>query len=116
MPTQKVTGEIVLPPGELPNRPVTVRARVEDVSRADAPSIVVGEQVQTLELNPGAVLPFAIDVPSHAVDERRRYAVSVHIDVTGKGRPEQGDFLTTQSYPVMTGGHPSRVRVQVRRI
>nr|MBA3641859.1 YbaY family lipoprotein [Acidobacteriota bacterium] len=50
MPTQKVTGEIVLPPGELPNRPVTVRARVEDVSRADAPSIVVGEQVQTLEL------------------------------------------------------------------
>jgi putative lipoprotein len=116
MPTRKVTGEIVLPSGELPPGAVTVRAKVEDVSRADAPSVVVGEQVQTLHLAAGTVLPFAIDVPEDAVDERHRYSVSVHVDASGSGRLEQGDLLTTQSYPVMTGGHPTQVRVQVRRI
>lgn len=116
MPPRTVTGEIVLPSGDLPAAPVTVRTRVEDVSRADAPSIVIGEQVQTVRLKPGVVIPFAVDVPPGAVDERRWYSVSVHVDVNGSGRPDTGDFLTTQSYPVLTGGHPVQVRVQVRRI
>ena len=116
MPPHIVSGEIVLAPEQLPAGPVTVVARVEDVSRADAPSSVVGEQVQTVELRRGSPVPFAIEVPADRIDSRRHYAVSVHVDVSGSGEVTKGDLLTTQSYPVVTFGYPSRVQVHVHRI
>jgi hypothetical protein len=49
-------------------------------------------------------------------DMRARYQVRVHVDVDKDGKVSRGDYITTESYPVLTFGHPSRVRVRVRPV
>jgi putative lipoprotein len=102
--TRLVRGEIVLPAGELPDQAAEVVVQVEDVSRADAPSRVVGEQrLRRVELLPGGRLAFEIEVPADELDERMSYSVRAHVDVSGSGEVEPGDLVTTQSYPVLSG-------------
>lgn len=108
--------EVRLPPGidVWPACPVVVR--VEDVSRADAAARVVGE----VRVEPGAGLPgralLPVAVPVREVDERASYAVRVHVDVDGDGQVGDGDYVSTQRYPVLTGGHPDAATVGVRRV
>ena len=115
--TQTVRGEIVLPSTDLPAETADLVVQVEDVSRADAPSIVIAEQRRSgVSLRGGAVLPFAVKVPAELIDERHRYSVRVHTDVSGSGEVEVGDLVSTQSYPVLTHGYGNEVRVDVKRV
>ena len=115
--THVVRGEITLPSADLPAETADVIVQVEDVSRADAPSLVIGEQRQSgVSLRPGAVLPFAVEIPAEIVDERRNYAVSVHIDLSGSGQVEVGDLVSTQTYPVLTRGYGNEVWIKVTRV
>ena len=91
----------------------TVRVRLEDVSRADAPARVVAEAV-VREARLAAPVPFALRAP--AVDERARYVVRAHVDVDGDGAVGLGDYVSTQSTPVLTHGAPRRVEVIARRV
>jgi hypothetical protein len=93
-----------------------MRVRVEDVSHADRRAEVVAEHVQSLDtpLREGAELPFSLDVPE--LDPRRRYGVRVHVGTTGSADVMEGDLISTQSYAVLTFGHPDHVRVEVRKI
>ena len=52
------------------------------------------------------------------VDFRRRlYAVSVHIDVDNNGKINSGDFISMESYPVITDRYPKdNVIVHVRQV
>jgi putative lipoprotein len=115
--TRVVRGEIVLPDAELPDRAAELVVQVEDVSRADAPSLVVAEQrMRDVELPPGGSLPFEVEVPADDLDERMSYSVRVHIDVSGSGEIEPGDLLTTQSYPVLSGRGSEEAVVSVKRV
>jgi putative lipoprotein len=112
-----VRGEVALPPGTGPLAAAQVVVRVEDVSRADAPSVVIGEQRFTgTDVAEADRIPFAVEIPADLIDERATYAVSVHVDVSGSGKVERGDLITTQSYPVLTRGYPDQANVQVRKI
>jgi hypothetical protein len=78
----------------------------------DAEASVVAEQVI-----PGAALDAAAGVPfdlrAGAVDPSRDYAVQAHLE-TGRGETvSPGDYLSMQSYPVLTHGAPARVTVEV---
>ena len=111
--TRHVRGRILLPQGELPPEAFSIVVTVEDVSRADAPSTVVAEQ--RLEHVPlGGDIAFAVEVPGELVEERARYTVRVHVDVTGTGIVERGDLVSTQSHPVLTGGNPDEASVPVK--
>jgi putative lipoprotein len=113
---RSVHGVVVVPEGQPGEVAACVLVQVEDVSRMDAPSVVVGEQrVESVPLD-GRVVPFDVDVPTEAIDDRSSYSVRVHVDVSGSGEVESGDLITTQSYPVLTGGYPESVSVTVRRI
>ncbi len=86
--------------------PRTVAARllveVRDVSAADAPSTVVGSQIQTdVRLTPGGRIPFSVRVPD--LDPARSYGLRVHISFSGAPTVEPGDLLTTRSLPVLPG-------------
>lgn len=117
MPERTVEGTISLPASDVPGRAVEVVVQVEDVSRADAPSVVVGEQrLRDVSLVPGGTLTFAIPVSEQRIDPRGSYSVRAHVDVDGTGRVAVGDLLTVQSFPVLTRGHPDRVAVTVRKI
>jgi putative lipoprotein len=112
-----VRGIIVLPSIALPPEAAELIVAVEDVSRADAPAIVVGEMRRRgVRLSPGATLPFEVAVPDDRIDRRRSYSVRVHIDVAGSGEVDKGDLVTTQSYPVLTSGGGGDVRIEVRRV
>lgn len=107
--------EVRLPPG-VDAWPGAVVVRVEDVSRADAAARVVGEAraERGAGLTDGA--PLRVAVPVRGVDERASYAVRVHVDADGDGQVSEGDYVSTQRYPVLTGGHPAAVAVAVQRV
>jgi putative lipoprotein len=112
-----VRGTIVLPASGVLPESATVRVQIEDVSRADAPSIVVGEQCLVgVQLRSGAELPFTVEVPESQVDHRRIYSVRAHVDTTGSGDVKAGDLVSTQSHPVLTRGYGSEARVPVRPV
>jgi putative lipoprotein len=112
-----VHGTISLPESGTSDVVATVRVQVEDVSRADAPSRVVGEEVyRDVHLERGRDFPFSIAVPADAVDEKSSYTVRAHVDVSGSGDVEVGDFVSTQSYPVLTRGHGNKAVIKVSRV
>lgn len=109
-----VRAEIVLP-RDAPRWAEQVVVRVEDVSRADAPSTVLAERrLRSVALPDAGVLEVEVEVPGSLVDPRRTYAVSVHVDISGSGEVGRGDLVSTQSHPVLTRGAGRAVRVPVR--
>jgi uncharacterized lipoprotein YbaY len=108
--TATVTGtityseEIALPAGG-----VVVTVKIEDVSRADAPAVTIGQQV--LE-NPGQVpIPFEVEYNPADIDERYVYALRARIEVNGKLW-----FINTSRYAVITRGNPTNnIEVMVQK-
>ncbi|MFN2134653.1 MAG: YbaY family lipoprotein [Candidatus Promineifilaceae bacterium] len=86
--------------------------RLQDVSRADAPAIVLGEQITKLgdEQPP---LPFAINYDPGEIDERFVYSLAARIeDSAGILR-----YINDTHTPVITRGAPTEeVDIWVRRI
>lgn len=112
-----IRGEIELPPDAPTFKPAHVLVELEDISRADAPSQVVARlRLVTGVLHGGDLIPFALEVLDSALDERNLYSVRVHVDMSGSGEVEHGDYITMQSYPVLTRGYADTVRVAVRRV
>ena len=82
-----------------------VQVQLQDVSRADAPAIVVAEQ--TIEPKGKQVpIPFTLNYDPARINERSRYVVRAKILVGTTLR-----FSSTKAYPVITGGNPSNVDI-----
>lgn len=112
-----VHGEVVLPGTGRFAPSARLIVVVEDVSRADAPSIEIGRQVTpTVPLVTGRPLLFAVEVPAHLIEPGHRYAVRAHLDTTKSGDVTVGDLVSTQSHPVLTLGAGERVTVPVRLV
>ncbi|MFI1394193.1 YbaY family lipoprotein [Streptomyces sp. NPDC020681] len=100
--TRTVAGYVTLPPDTPTGPAARILVEVRDVSRADAPSKVVGEQVQwDVPLAPGGRVAFSVEVPD--LDPTASYGLRVHVDVTGTGKVGAGDLLSTQATPVAAG-------------
>lgn len=87
---------IMLPPGH------TLTVRIEDVSRADAPSRVIAEARQPID---GRAPPYAVtlSVPNDRIDSRMEYAARAEIrDPSGALR-----FTTDTRHSVLTRGAPN---------
>ncbi len=114
--THVVRGEILIPPDVAPADAAELVVQVEDVSRADAPSLVIGEQRhQRVRLRAAVALPFEVEVPARLVHAKGSYSARVHVDMSGSGTVDVGDLISTQSYPVLTrGSGDDEVRVSIR--
>jgi putative lipoprotein len=116
-PTRIVSGEVLIPEGQEVTEAAQLVVQVEDVSRADAPSIVVGEQRQErVRIGPGSRVPFEVTVPANLIRPNASYSVRVHVDITGSGEVERGDLVSTQSHPVLTRSFGTEARIPVRRV
>ena len=112
-----VDGEIRLPDDAGAFRDATVRVTLADVTRADAPSRAVAEEtIRNVSHGGGSggVVPFRLRLESP--DARTRYAVRAHVDMDGDGRVSRGDYISMESYPVLTFDSPSRVTIRVRPV
>ncbi|WP_434605510.1 YbaY family lipoprotein [Pseudomonas sp. R1-7] len=109
--TQKLDGEvfylqrIALPPTAI------LTVRLQDVSLADAPAVVLDEQSGPVK---GQVpLPFHLSYDPAQVKPGHRYAVSARIEVDG-----QLMFITTEQHAVQLDGKdqlPLKIRVNAAR-
>jgi putative lipoprotein len=110
-------GQLELSPHGTAFRPARIVIELEDISRADAPSQVVARQQFVPDVLPsGELIPFTLEVPAGALDPRHIYSVRVHVDVNGSGTLDFGDYITMQSYPVLTRGYGDEVRVVARQV
>ena len=85
-----------------------VEVKLLDVSRADGQAITIAEQRIQPE---GRQVPIAFELrydPSR-IQQRRQYVIQARILEDGRVR-----FLSSDAYPVITGGNPSTVEVIVR--
>jgi uncharacterized lipoprotein YbaY len=94
----------------------TVYIRLEDTSLADAASQIVSKQVlaDPAEHVTSEGIPFALPGGQTDFNPRRRYSVSVHIDMDSSGDVSYGDYISMESNPVLTFGHSDQVTVHVQ--
>lgn len=112
-----VTGRVVFGPESGAFSRAVVRVRLEDVSRADAAARVVAEQViRDVSHKPGADEVVAFGLDGEWPDDRCDYVVRVHVDLNGDGQVKRGDYVSVESHPVLTRGHPREVAVRVHRV
>lgn len=95
---------IALPPTAV------IRVRLVDVSRADAPAIVLGEQIVEVR---GKQIPFAFEIPydPSRIESRHTYAVQARIEVDGRLW-----FVSDTGYPVITRGAPTHVDLVLKAV
>jgi putative lipoprotein len=79
-----------------------VKVQIQDVSLQDVAATVMGEQVIR---NPGQVpIPYEVAYDPKEIEDNHTYAVAARIE-DGGGKLL---FITTQSYPVITRGNPTK--------
>jgi putative lipoprotein len=108
--TSRVTGtvsyaqRIALPPTAV------VKLQLVDVSRADAPALLVGEQSFPAQ---GRQPPFQFAIPYDPakIEERFTYAVTARIEDGGKLL-----FINDRRYAVLTRGAPNHVDMVLRAV
>lgn len=101
--TATVTGTVVYREKiAFPKDGVVITVKIEDVSRADAPAMTIGEQI--IE-NPThqVPIPFEIEYNPADIDERFEYALRARIEVNGKLWA-----INTSRYSVITRGNPTK--------
>jgi heat shock protein HslJ len=97
-----VVGTVTLPAGALLPRHATLTVQVMDVSRTNAPSVVIREQVQSASR---LSIPYAYEVSYDPadIDDRHSYAVIARVhDADGRLV-----FATNESVPVINRDQPS---------
>ena len=106
-------GAIVLPEAFVPGPATRVVVRLEDVSRADAPAVIVAEVIlRPAAGRPLARLPFELTGPP---PPRGRHALRVHVDVDGSGHIDAGDFIGVVT-PATPGEAAHGLLIGVRRV
>jgi uncharacterized lipoprotein YbaY len=111
-----VSGEIAFGDDAEPFSAAMAFVRVDDVSMTDVPTTFLSQQViENVAYQPGHTIPFTV-YGRKPDDDRARLQLSVHISLHGSDDVAKGDYITMESYPVVTQGHPSEVRVFVRRV
>ncbi len=91
--------------------------RLEDISYADAPAQIVAERsLRPVQLPATGVLEVTLRVPPERIVAEGRYSVRVHLDIDADETVSVGDWISVQTHPVLTGGHPASVRVTPTRV
>ncbi len=112
-----VEGKITFEQGVQPFTGATMHVRLEDVSVADAPARVVAEDTRRdVSFDPQSEESLKFAIEGAEPDLKASYSVRAHIDLDGDGQVSRGDFISMQSYPVLTFGYPRQVSVLVRRV
>jgi uncharacterized lipoprotein YbaY len=112
-----VTGQIDIPDNlVLPARSVAY-VRLLDTSIADASSIEIAEVCLTdIASKVSQGKPIDFELYGEPPNPRASYNVSAHIDVDHSGHISAGDYITVQSYPVITYGYPRHVVLEVKKV
>lgn len=112
-----VKGEIRFE-GEVPSfSDATMYVYLENITATDMASELVATYVERdVAFGPKAAKGLVFSIAAKALNSRASYAVRVHIDIDGDGQVSKGDFISMQSYPVITFDYPKEVSIVVREV
>lgn len=109
-----ITGTIIFPAETPAGSAATIIIRLEDVSLADAPAILLASTtLDDVSVPPVAGTAVSFALPVAEFDPRARYTVRVHVDRDGDGRISKGDLVSTTHVPVLTQGGGTDVHIPV---
>ncbi len=114
-----ISGELHFDTVASPFDNATIHVRLLDVTHLDRESKVVGEMTLKSVSFDGKKensLAFLIEGSSENIVDNADYIVTVHVDIENTGELSQGDYITTQSFPVLTHGYPIHVVVSLNEI
>jgi uncharacterized lipoprotein YbaY len=123
--TPIVKGHIVLDKNVKSFSGATIYVSLLDVTMQDAGSKLISQQVikdvsyycddyNDLICNQKKI---GFELFSDMTNFRRMYSISVHIDVDNNGEVNLGDYISMESYPVITYGYPKdNISVRVRQL
>ena len=92
----KLRGEVTIAEATHTITNGTLRVRLIDVSRADAPAVVVSERTipdVSVERD-GEHIGFELDIPG--LEPGSTYALEAHLDASGTGETSVGDYRTME--------------------
>ena len=112
-------GGVVRFQGPQPNlSDATVRVQLLDTSRADRSSKKLAEQtIHGASLEPedaGNSLRFGFDGPEPPAG--RSYSLTAHVDLSGSGEVDVGDYITMESVPVEPRAGDPQLEIPVRQV
>jgi uncharacterized lipoprotein YbaY len=112
-----VTGEVVFDENTNPFSGATITVRLEDVGMMDGPATVVAEQViRNVSYDGNGKKSVSFTLQGSLPNDNSSYSVSSHVSMDGSDDIQKGDYITKQSYPVLTHGNPNRVSVHVKKV
>lgn len=88
----------------------TLLVTVEDVSLADAPSVVVTSEARPLQHSADLLEPVELQA---TLSHGRTYAVRAHVSRSGGGQVRTGDLVSTVRYPVPVASGTVSVQVDL---
>lgn len=113
----RVVGRIVTDVWQGSPGPVTVRVRLLDTTVVDESALVMAERVfRQIPAEQLLGAGMAFELAAQELDLRARYEIEALVDCDGDGELGRGDYINTQSYPVLTRGYPRQVVVHVTRV
>ena len=112
-----IRGEITFDSAVRPFTGATLYVHLENITDADIASTSVAIYVEReVSFDPRAAKPLTFAIAGKAPDPGASYVVRAHIDLDDDGEVSRGDFVSTQSYPVITFGHPTEITLVVRQV
>ena len=115
----RVNGKIRFSALKRPLQNAVVQIRLDDVTVTDARAKTLARAEAgpcSAKAGEDCRLPFAIEVNDADIDPRARYVIAAHADLDGDGEVSRGDYVTMQSYPVLTRGYPTNVDLELREV
>ncbi|MET0208357.1 MAG: YbaY family lipoprotein [Burkholderiaceae bacterium] len=108
---RRVQGSVLLPDRAPLENGTLVFIRLQDVSRMDAPALLLAER--RIEAGDHRQAPFVFDfgIEPERIDPRARYVVSARIEREGRLL-----YISDTAYPVLTQGAGDKARLVLRRI
>jgi inner membrane protein involved in colicin E2 resistance len=114
-----VTGNLALPADSPTSSGARAAVVVRDITFSDAPAATpVAQSDLTVDVAPGAHIPFSVEVPQGALDRvatnKLALNLEVHIDLDGDGTFSAGDLVSLKAQPIgpETPGTPLEVPLE----
>lgn len=112
-----VTGSIIFPQELSSFTGATANVYLEDVSLVDAPSeIIIKQVIPNISHNMGTENKVKFALFGEIPNPRAKYSISVQVTLYEDESIHQGDYITMDSYPVLTFGNPNHISVLVQEV
>jgi len=99
-----LSGTAIFPEDPKLTEKSVIRLILEDVTTIKLGAIRIAEK--QVEFDPSEIAVFKylnFDFRGFDIEENRKYLLAMHVDRNGNGTAENGDFITKETYSVVSG-------------